>query len=762
MSNLFLTVLNMSIPASYVILVVILVRLLLKKAPKAFSCALWAVVLFRLLCPISLSSVLSLLPVEPRSIPLTMGTMSVPQVNSGIAAIDHTINDALPAATPYSSINPIQVVLAAGAALWILGAAILLGYALISALRLRKQLEGARLLQDNIYLASNLNTPFVLGVFRPRIYLPEGLGDKETAYILSHERMHIRRKDPIVKSIAFLALSLHWFNPLVWITFVLLGKDMEMACDEAVLRELGPGIKKEYSSSLLSLASNHLIFNGTPLAFGEGEVKGRVKNILHYKKPAFWVIVATAAAVAALCLGLALNPKREDTPQRSDISAYPEWLEKVWEWRTPYVGSASAVGNITDSWYTYADASKNGFELYTDEPPYGVRIHYTVNADTALTPDEVFVNYSSVIEQNVVILFSLVENLDYVEIALDQESVHTFQREVYEEQYGDLWTQSESLEGLGALYDRIGASFLAPSENAASSGINARVLQVDTESNSLLVEGVDDNSILGDQCRVFCKLAELSELVDGNLVTLTIDDFYQGDMITMDVDSVQETYPTQTSPSRIQRKTRALTAQPGGPVQPLTENPDYQYLLTLFPKYYEGKFPDDPVEADLDGDGTPEQITAVNLGINGGDGGCGISVARLIKGEYTKIPLPETYTADTGFPVQMSWDGQELRIIFTDSSYQTVPAEVLASIYAENNWPDTMAAITGRPIAIDADPVSGFTILEKDNKTTALVLKQYITGPQGSHADRIGYAITELILHEDDTWDMTQYYLPAN
>lgn len=701
MSKLFLTILNMSIPASFVILAVLAVRLLLKRAPRAFSCALWAVVLFRLLCPFSLNSVLSLLPVKPQAIPSNIGTMAIPRVDSGITVIDQAVNSALPAATPYMSINPMQVVIAVSALVWILGAAALLLYAVISAVRLHIRLSGSQQLEGNVYLAHNLNTPFVLGIIRPRIYLPESLSERETSYILSHERMHIRRKDPLVKSIAFLALSLHWFNPLVWVSFVLLAKDMEMACDEAVLREMGPGIKKEYSTSLLSLATKHLIFNGTPLAFGEGEVKGRVKNILNYKRPAFWAVIASVAAVAVVCAGLALNPKEDAAPQPSDNSAYPEWLASVWEWRTPYVGNASSVGNITDSWYTFYDASKNGFELYTDEAPYGAKIRYTLNEASGLTADEVFQNYSAAIEQNIVVLFSLVENLDYVEIAMGDESVYTFQREIYEAQYGDLWSQSETLEGLEMLYGKIGSSQINPSG----------------QPQDIRSSGLPEDALPSGQ--------------------------------------------PQDPPDPGQTHAVLPSDQPQD-IQPLEENPDYQYLLKLFPQYYEPVYPDTPVEADLDGDGVMEQISAEDLRFNGGDGGCSISVSRLVNGKYTEIPLPDTYTAEQGFPVQMQWDGEELRIIFTDSTYHLVSNEVLASVYEAGYTPDAMGEIMGKPMKTAADAVSDFTIIEKEDGTKALVLKQYITGPRGSHADRIGYAITELTLHEDNTWDMTQYFLPAN
>lgn len=305
---LFLTVLNMSLTASCVILSIVLVRLPLKKAPKIISYALWSVAAFRLLCPFSFKSILSLVPVNASTIPKDIAYQQTPQITSGIVAVDNYVNGSLPAPAAVASVNPLQIYTQIGVCLWLLGVAAMLAYSVVSVWMLKNRLKSARHIEQNIYEAVNLKTPFVLGIFRPRIFLPAGLAAEEKGYILRHEQTHIRRFDHIIKPFAFLILSIHWFNPLVWLAFVLMGTDMELSCDERVIREMGGGMKKAYSSSLLSLATEKRVLNGSPLAFGEGKVKGRIQNVLHYRKPAFWAVAVTAIAATAVGIGLMANP----------------------------------------------------------------------------------------------------------------------------------------------------------------------------------------------------------------------------------------------------------------------------------------------------------------------------------------------------------------------------------------------------------------------------------------------------------------------
>ncbi|TAH68293.1 MAG: hypothetical protein EWM47_08210, partial [Anaerolineaceae bacterium] len=310
MNRLFLAVINMSLTASYVIICVIFIRLLLKKAPKVISYALWGVVAFRLIIPFSFESMFSLIPRNTNavSIPHNIIYQETPQINNKIEVVDSLVNKSLPTPTVGASVKTQQIYVVIGAYIWVLGIIALLVYSLLSIWLLKKQLKDAQLIEKNIYEANNLKTPFLLGLIRPKIYLPVGLNATEKSYILLHEQTHIRRKDNIIKILAFLILSFHWFNPLVWIAFKLMSTDMELSCDERVLREMKEDIKKPYANSLLSLAIGKQVVSGSPLAFGEGNVRGRIKNVLNYKRSRFWLIIAATIVVIAIAIGLSSNP----------------------------------------------------------------------------------------------------------------------------------------------------------------------------------------------------------------------------------------------------------------------------------------------------------------------------------------------------------------------------------------------------------------------------------------------------------------------
>jgi beta-lactamase regulating signal transducer with metallopeptidase domain len=309
----------MSLTAGIVIVLVLLARLPLKKAPKVFSYVLWAVVLFRLLCPVSFSSNFSLLNmlISPT---VTNGSITYfptdlvhsenLQAEPPLPVTGQTNNENLIEGEQQPTYDPLDAPMEIAAYLWLFGVAGMLTYSMDSVKILKKRLKSARNTGGNIYEADHLKTPFVLGLFRPRIFIPSGFKAEEKSYIIRHERAHIRRFDHIIKPFAFLVLSIHWFNPLVWIAFVAMSTDMELSCDERVIKEMGIDIKKAYSTSLLSLATEKRIINGSPLAFGEGNVGGRIKNELNYKKPAFWVIAVAVIAVMSVGIGLLANPRQ--------------------------------------------------------------------------------------------------------------------------------------------------------------------------------------------------------------------------------------------------------------------------------------------------------------------------------------------------------------------------------------------------------------------------------------------------------------------
>lgn len=317
MSQLFLTVLNMSLTAGYVILFLLPLRLILKKSPKIISYALWSVAAFRLVVPFSFQSVYSLLPKKgsARPIPTDIVFQPSPRITSGIEVIDSFVSRSLPVPPAGASINPLQIWTEVAGYVWLIGIAAMLSYALVSVFLLKRQLRSARRIGTNLYEAPTLETPFVLGLIRPGIYLPAGLNAEEKRLVLLHEKTHIQRKDHVVKILSFLILALHWFNPLVWAAFVLMASDMEQSCDERVLKDLAEDVKRPYASLLLSLASDRRIMNGSPLAFGEGNVKERIRNVLRYRRPSFWLATVSMLAVLVVGCSLAADPQQKPPVQ---------------------------------------------------------------------------------------------------------------------------------------------------------------------------------------------------------------------------------------------------------------------------------------------------------------------------------------------------------------------------------------------------------------------------------------------------------------
>lgn len=322
MEAIFLRILNMSITAGYVILALLLIRFFLKRAPKKYSYLLWSAVLFRLICPVSFSSVFSIFQMKLfdmtaagngsgaalNYVPADIGYMQTPKVTSGIPAMNTILSGSLPAPAPYASVNPLQLWILLGSILWSAGIAVFLILNLISYIRLTRRMATAVRLKNNIYESDKIRSPFILGFLSPRIYIPFGLNEQECRYILCHENYHLKRKDHLVKLLSFFLLAIHWFNPLVWLAYVLMSRDMEMSCDEKVLSDIGTDISCEYSTSLLSFATNRRLLSASPLAFGETGVRERIKNVLHFKKPSKRAIALAITLCIASIAACAANP----------------------------------------------------------------------------------------------------------------------------------------------------------------------------------------------------------------------------------------------------------------------------------------------------------------------------------------------------------------------------------------------------------------------------------------------------------------------
>lgn len=320
MTNMFSQVLNMSVTGSVVILIVMLARWILKRSPKIFSYALWSVVLFRLLCPVAITAPVSVLNAFGTEVRTNSAYTSIvyylpaqAEHASEFAFVPGERQAGPQPETEVSADQPEWDLLDALSRIWVSGAAVMLLYSAFQYLLLKRRLVGAIVYRGNVYLADYIDTAFVMGILRPVIYLPSHVPKKERRYIIAHERHHIRRCDHILKLLAYFALCVHWFNPLVWAAFILAGKDMEMSCDEAVIRRMGPQIRADYSASLLRLATRRRIIAGMPLAFGEGDTKGRVINMAKWKKPKVWVSVICLLLCAVILVACAVNPETADS-----------------------------------------------------------------------------------------------------------------------------------------------------------------------------------------------------------------------------------------------------------------------------------------------------------------------------------------------------------------------------------------------------------------------------------------------------------------
>ncbi len=417
MSDIFITLLNMSITASYLVLAVILLRLIFRKAPKIISCFLWILVGLRLIFPLSIESALSLVP-SSETIPQNITTTDSPGIHSGSVYVNQAVNSVLNPMTPMSeySANPMQIVMTVASYVWLAGVFVLLLYALISYLKLRKEVAVSINTKDNIYLCDYIDAPFILGVFRPKIYIPSHVSEGDITHIIAHEKSHLKRRDHLWKPLGFILLSVYWFNPVIWIAYILLCRDIELACDEKVIKEMEKDDIKSYSIALLNCSVSHHAISACPVAFGETGVKGRIKAVLNYKKPAFWVIITAVilSLIVTVCfmtnpLGMKLTELCEfnasyslyyeiSTPdgtyssyENEDIEEMYEKLKKVRVDETPLDESRSEERDKT---YSISFAKKAVFNFNADFTEVwfndGVKPSYTYKVKNPETLIDIF------------------------------------------------------------------------------------------------------------------------------------------------------------------------------------------------------------------------------------------------------------------------------------------------------------------------------------------------------------------------------------
>lgn len=459
------TVLNMSAAAACVALAVMIVRSALPRLPKLASYTLWLAVLVRLVLPVSFAlpfSLLGWLGWEERAVPErvnTAATAFIPETRPSTSeAADGpaspqpaTATDGLltgTAADAIASGNPLNAAAEAsslaGASdtaallwnslslLWVAGFVLVLAHGLYAYIRVARRVRTATRLgdaRDRVYETDRIDSPFVLGLLRPVVIVPTGLSQEELDYILEHERTHIRRGDQWVSLLGFVAVAVHWFNPVIWLSFSLMRKDMEMACDESVLQTLGGERKAGYSKTLLALASDRRGFRaGSPVAFGERDIQQRIRNILAYRKPAVWVMSLSVVLTAILLVLLSADPA--DTERRNGSKPYGGTtatanrpalaydLSELLKYRTPYVGDNSKVGGLARALPLPPYLSLNGIQLKTQQEPYGLTLEYRA----AVEEHEPFVRDLAWNEQHVwsqsIVLFSLIDNVDQIEFLL--------------------------------------------------------------------------------------------------------------------------------------------------------------------------------------------------------------------------------------------------------------------------------------------------------------------------------------------------------
>ncbi|MCM1468647.1 MAG: M56 family metallopeptidase, partial [Alistipes sp.] len=344
---LFLKVLNMSITASVVILFVLAARFFLRRLPKIFSYLLWGIVVFRLVCPFSFTVPFSLLEL---TVPKTVENGEVIYISEDILYLGEPsgadgifdggdigvpdLGEGLSEPGGRSEGVSAKTVISVMAYVWLFGIAAIAGYSILSFIGLKRKLVGAVKYDENVRITDHVRSSFVMGIFRPRIYLWSGLSKEEIGFVVAHEKTHIRRRDYLVKLFFWLVLMFHWFNPLVWLSYFLCMKDMEMSCDESVMKDLGEGARTGYSETLLSLAAGRKIFAGTPLFFGGGDTKSRIRNILSYRKPTMWALVIGIVVVVVLCVSYMGNPSgdfevSQDNPETEETTensrSYPPY-----------------------------------------------------------------------------------------------------------------------------------------------------------------------------------------------------------------------------------------------------------------------------------------------------------------------------------------------------------------------------------------------------------------------------------------------------
>lgn len=524
MAELFLKIVNMSISASYLVLALLALRLAMKKTPKWVLVLLWGFVAVRLLCPFSIESALSLIPSAETIRPEIMMDRT-PEIATGIAPLDRVVNPVISevfAPEPIASANPLQILIPVAANLWLLGVLGMTLYAVVSDCRLRRRVGTAVRYRDIIFQSENVDSPFVLGVLKPNIYLPFAMDAQDMEHVIAHEQTHIRRKDHWWKPLGFLLLAIHWFNPLLWYAYTLFCRDMELACDEKVIRDMDSERRADYTQALVDCSVNRRM---PVLAFGEVGVKERVKSAMNYRKPTRWVIALaiTACAVVALCF--LTDPIKVHYAEDQYYLRIGESGVKEIRISQPYSG-----GGIV-----HADGSlfKKGERVWLD-------------LDDTLNLRGVSV---SAVDKSGKIVYSFF----VPESASDEEIAELLQK--------DSW-------------------LIAPKHNTEKYpaedevlylGLNAEIIGIDADSEVLYVRDMDANAaVFGEHCAIDCakaireyRLIYVNYGGEGDVRDIAFDDFQVGDAVIIDLydSQKQQAFNNRATAEQIQLATQRMNSQ---------------------------------------------------------------------------------------------------------------------------------------------------------------------------------------------------------
>lgn len=834
-SAIFLKLLNMSISASYVIIAVMIARWILRKAPKRIRCFLWLLVSIRLVCPVTIESVFSLIPTRD-AIEVQIVYDQNPQIHTGITIVDRPVNQYMKEyMTPkeVTSVNPLQIVAMFAAIIWGIGMLGMLGFLLVSWVRLKNQVRTAipkEVAGVKIYQSENIATPFLFGLIKPGIYIPFSVAEQDLTYVVLHEQAHYRRRDYLIKPIAYLLLTVYWFNPLLWVAYVLLCRDIELACDELVIRECEKqqndnegqkeAFRKLYSQALLSCAVSRKMISACPVAFGEIGVKARVKNVLNYKKPTFWVLVVMVVLCITIPLCFMTQKKEETINEGWHTELEVPEIESLTQQKvagvdtneaTTYLNLLDEQNNITgikdvshdenikyiEQW-AEAFCNRDGKTIvrmaaedvenslvarglllqgFTDGKDY---VSFGQSSPWPWGTEEEQKNYRIVaMSQNAAVIHYYAWTSD-PHVTVWQETLNykiendkciiTAESVEYMDAICDWDTFASAYDG-GAIsgtmmdyvsYNGAGEALNKNAKNNRNNWVYARLFEPDTAAVQLLNLLNNENKVslevVGDTATggVYVNIYFAENSMS---TTVYMEQPYGADGIW-----VPQNLPTieeQDTDNNLGYAPLMVNEQN----YDIIMSDSMKQIQEWFPDYYEEQ-EQTTQYADLNLDGYEETVSMKNLGYCGGDGGYLITVTD---GKTKKeIELPN-YDKESGFPFIVEYepndeDGWLYKVTKNEIEIAKISMSAVFEKYereGNKEYFKERCLKDGKSGFFSGDAASGFCIVQEEGaERPILIIKTYMSGFDG-HSDCIGYAMTKLQLQDDGTWKETYQFLPV-